>query len=301
MMLRVRWSWVGVILLLAVFVLNSSFPAGAQQDEAESTISALQTQVAELSPTVTPSASTPAPREMPDQESGGLEIVVGDGYVSGNAFFLIPAGDAGELSVVAVGSLDASGAILPVLVRNNTSREVADVTISGVARSADGRVLAAGGSQFVRPHYVLPGTLALGYIYFDGVDIPSNAAFEFEVEATPPGEVQYDSTRDLEIVEASLFEDRVVGELQNAQDGVIEGPIGVSVLCFDLDGALLGQHQAFVEESGLPPGETVSFQATLATLGQGCPAFLIASSANCPSCPPFPAVGLTSDSEITVD
>lgn len=214
-----------------------------------------------------------------------LEIVVGAGYVGGNAFSLIPAGDPGELMIVSVGQFDASGSILPVVVRNNAPDDVVDVSITGVARDTEGRVLATGNSQFVRPFHVRPGTLTLGYVYFGGIAVPADARIEFEVEATAPSDARFNQTRDLDVIEASLFEDRVVGEMENPHQGIVEGPIGVSVVCFDLGGNLLSHHQAFIDPNEVVPEEAVAFQTVLYTVSPGCPAFLVAGSGNCPTCP----------------
>jgi hypothetical protein len=217
-----------------------------------------------------------------------LKIVVGQGYVGGNAFPLIPAGAPGEVSVVASGAPDPSSGSVPFVVRNNTDGDVYDVRVIATAKDASGRVVATGDDQGVRPFHVQPGTLGLGHVYFDGLVLPADTAFEFVVETAPADELRYKRTRDLEVVEASLFEDRIVGQIENPQDGDVEGLIGITVTCFDPSGFPLGDSWEFVETNRLAPGEMVPFQAApylARTLG--CPAFLVAGNGQCDSCTPI--------------
>lgn len=223
-----------------------------------------------------------------------LDIVVGTGYMGGNAFSLIPPGEPGAVSVVAYGASDPMSSSVPFVVRNNTETDVFDVRVSAVAKDASGRVLVAGDDQGIRPFHIEPGTLGIGHIYFDGVTVPPDATLEFRVESTPQDELRYTRTRDLEIAEASIFEDRIVGQIENPQDGDIEGLIGVTVTCFDLSGFPLGDYWEFVETNRFSPGQLLPFQATLyGVQTEGCPAFMVASNGQCASCSPIsvPAEG----------
>ncbi len=209
-----------------------------------------------------------------------LEIVVGRGYVGGNAFPLIPMGDSGELSIVGVGSLDTIGR-LPFVLRNNTSTDVLDVKVAVIVRDGAGNLAGRADSLEVRPHFVPVGGVAFGYAYFGGINLPADAQFELEAEATPADIARFNIFRDLDIDEASLFEDRVVGVATNGHDGPVAGPLGFGVICFDLDGNILGGDVGTANTSDLEPNASEEFQVTVnswAVGGAGCPAFLVAGS-----------------------
>lgn len=217
-----------------------------------------------------------------------LDIVVGNGYLGGNAFSLIPAGAPGEVSVVGAGAPDPSSGSVPFVVRNNTDDAVYDVRVTATAKDPAGRILASGDDQGVRPFHIQPGTLGLGHIYFDGLTLPADTTFEFRVETRPLDDLRYSRTRDLEVAEASLFEDRIVGQIENPQDGTLEGMLGLTVTCFDLAGNPLRDYWDFIETNGLAPDELLPFQATLyGVRSPGCPAFLIAGNGPCESCSPI--------------
>lgn len=219
-----------------------------------------------------------------------LEIVVGNGYMGGNAFTLIPAGESGRVSVVAYGEAGPLGGSMPVVVRNNTAEDVYDVTVSAAGKDASGRVVAAADDQGIAPFHVAPGTLGIGHLYFGTEPPPSGLSYEFRVESATPDDLRFARTRDLEVVEASLFEDRVVGQLSNPQDGDVEGIVRITVTCFDLEGTPLSDYWDFVETNRFAPGDLLPFQATLyGVAAGGCPAFLVAASGTCPGCAPLAA------------
>lgn len=111
-----------------------------------------------------------------------LEIVAGTGYVGGNAFSLIPAGESGEVSVVATGEVDQFGQI-PFVVRNNTTEDVASVQVSVTARDASGALVGVANASQVRPSFVPVGGIGFGVASFGNVSLPAEASFEFEAEA----------------------------------------------------------------------------------------------------------------------
>lgn len=211
-----------------------------------------------------------------------LEIVAGTGFVGGNAFTLVPPGETGELSVVAFGGVDALYAgSLPFVVRNNTGEEIQGVKINATARDGAGNLLAAADSLQVNPYVVNAGGLALGTVYFGDIDLPPDTEFEVDVESTPDSEARFSIFRDLDVTEAALFEDRIVGELENTQDEPVGGPILLSAVCFDLDGNLLSQNSGTLDVNEIEPGETEAFQVTLFRVQFGeqqCPAFLVAGA-----------------------
>lgn len=210
-----------------------------------------------------------------------LEIVTGTGFVGGNAFSLLPAGESGELSVIAVGELGEFSIGLPVVIRNNTGEDVAGVKLSATARSAGGALLGSGTPTLISPRVIVAGGVAFGAVNFGGVTIPPDATFDFQVEPVPDREAGFSVYRDLDVVEAAGFEDRVVATLENTGDEPIKGPLLTNAVCFDAEGNLTGQYLGSVDVASVEPGETVSAQVTnfsYVLTGLGCSVFLIAGS-----------------------
>jgi hypothetical protein len=196
-------------------------------------------------------------------------------YLGGNAVSLLSPGDKGKLSVVLSGTYD--GNILPLVVRNNTDKDVIRIKVSAVARSADGKLIASGGDQGFHPNLVRAGEYSLGYLYFDGIELPADALFEFEVSAKDASDNQFESTRDLDVTEADYLDNRIVGLLQNNHTENVTGPMGVSVVCLDGEGTLLGHHQSFTDKDEAAPGESIPFQVELYG-ATDCSNFLVAAS-----------------------
>lgn len=204
-----------------------------------------------------------------------LEIVTGTGFIGGNAFPLIPAGESGEISVVASGTLDRIGSI-PFVVRNNTSDDVSSVKVTVTARDASGELAGVADALLVQPTFVPAGGLAFGYGFFGNVSLPPDVTFEFDVTAPLASEDRFTVFRDLDMVEASLFEDRIVGVVENGHDQEL-GNLGFGAICFDLEGNPVSHNQGFVNTT-IAPGETQEFQVTIPSYALdagGCPAFLI--------------------------
>jgi len=158
----------GIVVLI---IATMAFGPASAQDNSQATISALQTQVADLQATVDArgekinaqrtqiaeikGANANSVEPTAESASGGGESV----YLGGNALELLPAGAAGKLEVVTVGIYD--GTELPLIVRNNTDKPLERLSVSGVARTVDGQLIAAGGDQGLNPSVVRPGEYAL--------------------------------------------------------------------------------------------------------------------------------------------
>jgi Mg-chelatase subunit ChlD len=207
-----------------------------------------------------------------------LKIVAGHGYVGGNAFSLLGAGDAGQVSVIATGSLEnMAGGSVPYVIRNNTSEDVANVKVTATIRDADNRVIGAANGNIVTPTHVNAGGVAFGNAYFGTIELPPGATLEVKANATPVAKVQFNSFRDLDVDEASLFENRITGTLKNTQSGLVKGPILIQAVCFDMDGNLLNLALGSADAGQIEVGDSIPFQVTLfAFSDQGCPAFLVA-------------------------
>lgn len=289
--LFVPMVYLAVLVVIGALTLEGGVATPSQaQDTTEDRLSSLETRVAGLEARLDPVAASPVPdlamgvatppatpqatpvasvAAAAAASSGGS----GQTSIGGSAANLLPPGTAGEVIVVAVGTYD--GSRLPLVVRNNTGGEVADVSVSATARDAGGALVASGGDQGFRPNLLRPGELAMGYAYFDGAQLPADAVFEFDAEADAPGGAL--SRLDLVVDEATLIDDRVVGVLSNPHAETLQGPIGITLTCFSTDGILLGFHEGYSDKETAEPGETVPFQVTLQG-GTSCPAFLVAGS-----------------------
>ena len=124
----------------------------------------------------------------------------------------------------------------------------------------------------------MAGGLAIAAINFGGATIPADAEFEFDIEPLDSSEARFRGERDLDVVEAELFEDRIVGTLENTHDDDVSGPISVGAVCFDTEGTVLSYDIGTVDVGTLEAGDTASFQVTILGFlltGQECPAFLV--------------------------
>jgi hypothetical protein len=227
-------------------------------------------------PTYTPvpkPAFTPEPTATPTLEVVQPADARASAYIGGNESPSLPGGEMGLIAVVAVGPYD--GNTLPIVVRNNTRDDVIRVAISAVARDKSGNMLGSGGDQGFNPNLVRPGEITLGYVYFGGIDLPDDATFEFETSADLASDARFENIRDLDVVEQSFVEDRIVGMLQNSHDEHVSGPIEAMAFCFSPEGTLLDFYRNYTDKDEAGPGKTVPFQVDVRG---DCPVFLIAAN-----------------------
>jgi hypothetical protein len=205
-----------------------------------------------------------------------LEVVEGVGFIGGTALGILPEGEAGQLSVIGIGPYD--GTVLPIIVRNNTGADIIRITAVATARNPAGQVIASGNDQLFSPNLVRVGGVAFGYAYFDAVPLPADTAFEVDLDSTSATDDGFENRRDLEVVEASTLEGRVVGTLANVYDEELTGPVSVGAVCFDEAGNVLSYLQGFSSKETVAPDESFTFQVDNFT-SQTCPLFLVAGSA----------------------
>jgi hypothetical protein len=137
-------------------------------------------------------------------------------------------------------------------------------------------LLATGGDHEFKPNNLAPGDVTMGFIYFDGAELPPGVSFEFDVSASEPSDGSF-SRRDFVVDEAALVGDRVVGVLSNPHSEDLRGPFEVYLLCLGDEGSVLGFHQDYTDKEAASPGETVPFQVTMS--GEvSCPRFIVAAS-----------------------
>lgn len=197
-------------------------------------------------------------------------------YLQGTLDAELPAGQPGEVSVIAVGPPQAS---TPVVVRNNTSDAV-EVLLSATARDAGGALIGSGEAQGVEPVIVEPGHLGIGFVYLGIDDPPEGTALEVTASGAEVDEVS--GLLPAVIIEHNLaageFDiQQVVGRARNDNEQRMEGPINVLVVCFDEAGAPLSADIGFTDVDALEPGQVGSFSVDL--LGDaGCPRYLVGAS-----------------------
>jgi hypothetical protein len=164
---------------------------------------------------------------------------------------------------------------VPIVLRNNTSETVVLSNIAGVAHDAAGTLLGDGNMMtFITPSVVPPGQVALASIEFNSVDpIPTDATVTVAPTAEPLTTTQV-YRQDLEIVEATMEGDRIVGLAQNGTNESLIGSIAVLGLCFDATGTIQGLYDGFADASDLGPGETAPFAVRFNGTGP-CDAFLV--------------------------
>jgi hypothetical protein len=211
-----------------------------------------------------------------------LQILVGVGYVGGNAFGLVSQAEPGEVGVVAHSPLSSFNGSMFVVLHNNTGSDIAQPKTQITIRDSSGSLVAAGDVMMTNPFFVRAGGLAIGTAYIGhDIAVPADATYEFQVNLSTEDQYRFSSEADLEIVEAAQFENRIVGTVENGTDSNIDGPLSLLVACFTLDGVMTGGEMWFEDGGSVPPAGTQTFQVELFSAsyeGYGCPAFLVAAS-----------------------
>ncbi|MGI8404926.1 MAG: VWA domain-containing protein [Thermomicrobiales bacterium] len=205
-----------------------------------------------------------------------LQVVQGAGFIGGNALGGLPAGESRKLSVIAVGPYDGNS--LPIVARNNTGKDIIRITAVATAKNPSGQVIGSGTDQLFNPNLVRSGGISFGYAYFGGIQFPADTTFDIKLNSKASTDDKFENRRDLEVIEASTIDGRVVGTLRNTYDVDLTGPITVNAACFDETGNLLSHQQSSSTQEKVAPGETVSFQVENFQTGT-CPQFLVAGSA----------------------
>ncbi|MEX0426056.1 hypothetical protein AB3X52_00375 [Nocardioides sp. DS6] len=218
-----------------------------------------------------------------DQPSGGSSAVVitptpsptpsvtikpfnASGYLAGNAKPTFPAGEPGQVSIVAQGPLNedvAGGAVLPIAYRNNTGAAISHVDLSATAR-LNGKLVASGQSQGAAPAQVQPGEVGLAFIYFeDSKSMPDKGLkYEFTADTMPADTSSY-NTAPLTVGEATYNGSSIVGTADNKTGKPLTGPYDVQVYCF-AGNKLTAEVGSYADQDNdINAGAKVSFTADL--------------------------------------
>ncbi len=172
----------------------------------------------------------------------------------------IPAGVPGEVSIVMQSAPDSSG--VSFILRNDTGTTVYGVEISGVARDADGRLVATGNGS-VAPDEIPAGGWAMGRLSFGYDSLVGDEELELAVTG-----VESDTFRDpmlLTVTEATLnpggYTDELVGIARNDESVAANFP-SASVACFDGD-ELTGVFHGYGDTDDVAPGATTPFSVSI--------------------------------------
>lgn len=256
-----------LIIIVAGLLINSSCCVSSspnKQLEVTRVVEVTREIVVTATPLLPAPTFTPNPLEPAD--------VTSSKFIKGNASPVLPDGSPGELSVISLGSYN--GNILPIIVRNNTERDVSRITVSVVARSANGEMLASGGDleEFI-PNLVYPGGITMGYVYFGlNINFPADVTYEFKIDAVitaKPG-------KNLEVIEVNVVDNRLLGMVLNPYDVTVDFT-KVVAMCFSTDSSILSYNYTFIHGNKVNPGETVPFQIQLPR-DEECPIYLVAVS-----------------------
>ncbi|PIE33080.1 MAG: hypothetical protein CSA55_02410 [Ilumatobacter coccineus] len=183
----------------------------------------------------------------------------------------IPRGAPGELAVVATtDGLDRTGS-LGIIVRNNTPAPIGRVEIA-VEAQLDGEVIGTGESTRFQPTVVGPGEISWGYAYFDVRTFPEGTTFDLSVTSEPldgrsPG---------LKVIEVNQADSYLLGTVENQTDATVDGPMTITMACFDAEGSFVGIETTMINNYDIPPGQTGSFDTRI--LGVSCDRGLAAAS-----------------------
>lgn len=199
--------------------------------------------------------------------------------VAGTAMHLLPDTNNGEVEVIAVGVIDQFGRI-PVIVRNNTDREVVDAIAKVDVRDAAGKLIGvgdSGGFSGLAPSHLRPGDIAIGYITLTGLFPGRDDVLTYSATATDKDEALIDILVDVEFGELNWITDKIVGEVKNPTDEPMVS-VSMKIVCFNADGTLNLAADAYILGE-IPALSAATFQAdgAIEDLTQ-CERFLIAGS-----------------------
>lgn len=262
---NLKWQLVIAVSIVLGIGLSALGAAIAREqesskDELEATIAALQTQVAEMD-------STPVIETVGTTSAVETAAAWNTETVGGNGFEVLTPAPLGEVAVIARGEYD--GSRLPFVVHNNSDAAIENAAIEATVLDASGKLFAVGGDHGIGPGWIEPGNVALGYIYFDGIEIPSAYTIELSLSYDTSESRDPFNTFGIEVVEWDQVEDRIVGFLGNPYSTAITHVNEVKAVCLNADGSIDSYLRSIPESTSIPVGGAIPFQLTL-------------ESANCP-------------------
>jgi hypothetical protein len=174
----------------------------------------------------------------------------------------IPIGQPGAVAIVMQNEVGEHGSHILMIVRNNTAETVSGVWVTGTARDSAGTLVATGEALGFSPPTLEAGDWSFGELGFGEDSLSGGETFEFTVQfnqrPTPPF-----AGTELPVVEANLFDDRIVGTVSNPSTSEKVGVYSnVHVACF-VDSQIVSVPRTFVDGGEIEPGGTASFTVDL--------------------------------------
>jgi len=190
--------------------------------------------------------------------------------IGGEGHEFVPEGTTDELEVVSVHVIHSDS--LVALIRNNTKEAVGIRSVKAIARQ-DGELVALGDISDVGPYRVEAGEFAIARVYIGEPSIEDDWEFEFDIEHEEPEE---DGPIDVEIIEASIGGEGVLGVMKNTHDFSVFGPFTLVGLAFDAKGDVVSDFIEYVGGNELKSGDTEVFEANLNGSEEPFVSFIIA-------------------------
>ena len=203
----------------------------------------------------------------------GVVAAGGDapGTLQGNVEPAVEAGHEGQVAVVASGAPLRNA--VPVVVSNGTDHDVTGVRVTAVATDA------AGGSAVravtgVVPATLAPGELAVGRVNFGHATV--GPKLTFSVASRSSGSAVDRAALDVSGLRLSSpatgpVAERLALTVRNPQRRTVDGPVRVTVMCFDEARRPVFLATATVKTAHLRRGATVRASVPLTEL---CPSYL---------------------------
>ena len=217
-------------------------------------------------PTDVPSVKEPTPTKTPLSSEASLEGTISSAMV-GNASPSIPPLNNHTYQVGVLRQRESS---VWLVVRNNSDETINNIDVDVVARDAKGAMLAVGGASGFMPVVVEPGQIAIGSIGFGSAKLPKDVVYEYDVKVYEGRDS--DLLKELQIIEYSFIENRIVGLVQNPAPKALFVP-RLDLFCFDVDGNFLGIDGNVI--SSVDPESTTPFQIEYP---EDCPTYLLYAS-----------------------
>jgi hypothetical protein len=184
-------------------------------------------------------------------------------FSAGNGYEVLTPAPADEVAIVARGEYD--GSRLPIIVHNNTRSAIEDVSVEGTVFDSSGVLFAVGGALGIDPGWIVSGGIGVGYLYFDGIELPAESVVEMTVSYEASQSRGSLSSLEAQVAEWNQVDDRIVGFLANPHSIEVIEPIAIIAVCLTDDGSITSYSSSFAESASIPVGGQIPFQVTLDT------------------------------------
>lgn len=234
------------------------------------TTTASPTTTMEVATTTTPSSTTTsAAQQLDDSDPRNVPAI------SGNDNPPLGVGPPDEIGyLVTAHTTTSSGHTrVFVLLRNNTNETARGVQAAVTMRDAGGQLVASGELSDVFPYRLEPGQIGFGEMFVSDVELPANAAFEFQWSTTEIPEDRDDQV-DLVIPEHTLQGDQIVAIVENNTDSAVR-LVQAGAVCILENGGIAWLSSSFTDADTLEPGGTSP--VTVDMNGQDCPFYLVSA------------------------